>query len=141
MVNYAGDGVYDKGQATSHSRRQLPDDTFALQGPWTLDYQGATAESDASSIKLNYHAKNVYIVVGGTGTMTVMRDGKTTTVADQWAANLTPDRRWQRGGRGLLDVRLSKGLQGFPSHRLMRSRHYGVMTCDGSGRSSGGAWL
>ena len=68
VVNYAGRGGYDEGQANFAFPPPLPDDSFALQGPWALDYQGATADSDASSIELNYHAKNVYIVVGGTGT-------------------------------------------------------------------------
>ena len=113
MVNYAGGGVYDKGQANLTFPAALPNDTFALQGPWTLDYQGATADSDSSSIKLNYHAKNVYLVVGGTGNLTVTRDGKTTTVP----VSGPPTSRQIVGGkdvaRGLLDVRLDKGLQAF----------------------------
>jgi cytochrome c biogenesis protein CcdA/thiol-disulfide isomerase/thioredoxin len=113
MVNYAGGGVYDKGQANLTFPAALPNDTFALQGPWTLDYQGATADSDSSSIKLNYHAKNVYLVVGGTGNLTVTRDGKTTTVP----VSGPPTSRQIVGGkdvaRGLLDVRLDKGLQVF----------------------------
>jgi cytochrome c biogenesis protein CcdA/thiol-disulfide isomerase/thioredoxin len=113
MVNYAGGGVYDKGQANFTFPAALPNDTFALQGPWTLDYQGATADSDSSSIKLNYHAKNVYLVVGGTGNLTVTRDGKTTTVP----VSGPPTSRQIVGGkdvaRGLLDVRLDQGLQAF----------------------------
>jgi cytochrome c biogenesis protein CcdA/thiol-disulfide isomerase/thioredoxin len=113
MVNYAGGGVYDKRQANFTFPAALPNDTFALQGPWTLDYQGATADSDSSSIKLNYHAKNVYLVVGGTGNLTVTRDGKTTTVP----VSGPPTSRQIVGGkdvaRGLLDVRLDKGLQAF----------------------------
>jgi cytochrome c biogenesis protein CcdA/thiol-disulfide isomerase/thioredoxin len=113
MVNYAGGGVYDKGQANFTFPAALPNDTFALQGPWTLDYQGATADSDSSSIKLNYHAKNVYLVVGGTGNLTVTRDGKTTTVP----VSGPPTSRQIVGGKdvagGLLDVRLDKGLQAF----------------------------
>ena len=113
MVNYAGGGVYDKGQANFTFPAALPNDTFALQGPWTLDYQGATADSDSSSIKLNYHAKNVYLVVGGTGNLTVTRDGKMTTVP----VSGPPTSRQIVGGkdvaRGLLDVRLDKGLQVF----------------------------
>jgi cytochrome c biogenesis protein CcdA/thiol-disulfide isomerase/thioredoxin len=80
MVNYAGKGGYDEGKANFTFPPALPNDSFALQGPWTLDYQGAAADSNTSSIELNYHAKNVYIVVGGTGTLTVTRDGKTTTL-------------------------------------------------------------
>ncbi|MDT5167785.1 MAG: hypothetical protein QOD02_1104 [Mycobacterium sp.] len=80
VVNYAGGGSYDEGKANFAFPPSLADDSFALQGPWALDYEGATADSDASSIELNYHAKNVYIVVGGTGTLTVTRNGKTTTM-------------------------------------------------------------
>ena len=113
MVNYAGGGAYDKGQANFTFPAALPNDTFALQGPWTLDYQGATADSDSSSIKLNYHAKNVYLVVGGTGNLRVTRDGKTTTVP----VSGPPTSRQIVGGkdvaRGLLDVRLDQGLQVF----------------------------
>jgi cytochrome c biogenesis protein CcdA/thiol-disulfide isomerase/thioredoxin len=113
MVNYAGSGVYDKGQANFSFPPALPNDTFALQGPWTLDYQGATADSDTSSIKLNYNAINVYIVVGGTGNLTVSRDGKTTTVPVSGPP--TSHQIVGRDGvaRGLLDVRLSEGLQVF----------------------------
>ena len=35
---------------------------------------------DESRIALDYHAKNVYIVAGGDGTLTVSRDGTTTRV-------------------------------------------------------------
>jgi cytochrome c biogenesis protein CcdA/thiol-disulfide isomerase/thioredoxin len=113
MVNYAGGGVYDKGQANFTFPPSLPNDTFALQGPWTLDYQGATADSDTSSIRLNSYAKNVYIVVGGTGHLTVTRDGKTTTVPVSEPPTSHQILSRDDAARGLLDVRLSKGLQAF----------------------------
>jgi cytochrome c biogenesis protein CcdA/thiol-disulfide isomerase/thioredoxin len=113
VVNYAGGGVYDKGQANFTFPAALPDDSFALQGPWTLDYQGATADSDASSIKLNYYAKNVYIVIGGTGNLTVTRDGKSTTVPVSGPPTSHQIVARNDVARGLLDVRLSKGLQVF----------------------------
>jgi cytochrome c biogenesis protein CcdA/thiol-disulfide isomerase/thioredoxin len=113
MVNYAGGGVYDKGQANFTFPAALPSDTFALQGPWTLDYQGATADSDNSSIKLNYHAKNVYIVVGGTGNLTVTREGKTTTIPVSGPPTSRQIVAGKDVARGLLDVRLDKGLQVF----------------------------
>jgi cytochrome c biogenesis protein CcdA/thiol-disulfide isomerase/thioredoxin len=113
VVNYAGSGVYDKGQASFTFPPALPDDTFALQGPWTLDYQGATADSDASSIKLNYHAKNVYIVIGGTGNLTVTRDGTTTTVPISGPPTSREIVTGNDVARGVLDVHSSKGLQVF----------------------------
>jgi putative NADH-flavin reductase len=77
------------------------------------DYQGATADSNASSIELNYHAKNVYLVVGGTGSLTVTRDGQTTTLP----VSGPPQARQIVAGRdvaqGSLQVRPSQGLQMF----------------------------
>jgi cytochrome c biogenesis protein CcdA/thiol-disulfide isomerase/thioredoxin len=113
MVNYAGGGVYDEGQANFSFPAALPNDTFALQGPWSLDYQGATADSDGSSIELNYHAKNVYIVVGGSGHLTVTRGGKTTTVPVSGPPTSRQIVVGNDVARGSLNVGSSKGLQVF----------------------------
>jgi hypothetical protein len=78
-----------------------------------LDYQGATADGDSSSIKLNFHAKNVYIVVGGTGSLAVTRDGKTTTVPVSGPPTSHQIVAASDVTRGSIDVRASKGLQVF----------------------------
>jgi cytochrome c biogenesis protein CcdA/thiol-disulfide isomerase/thioredoxin len=113
VVNYAGAGTYDEGRATFVFPAALRDDSFALQGPWRLDYQGATADSDASSIELNYHAKNVYIVVGGTGSLTVTRDGKTTTLPVSGPPQARQIVAGSDVARGSLQVRPGQGLQVF----------------------------
>ena len=113
MVNYGGTDVYDEGTADFNYPANLADDSFAYRGRWKLDYQGATAESDDSTIALNYNAKNVYIVAGGEGTVTVTRDGKTTTVpisGPPQSRQIVADDEVERGQ---LEVRLSKGLQAF----------------------------
>ena len=84
-----------------------------MTGPWSLDYQGATADGDNSAIKLNYQAKNVYVVAGGTGTLTVVRDGKPTTLqisGPPTAHQIVAD---DQVAPGTLEVRPSKGLQLF----------------------------
>ena len=111
--NYAGNGVYDQGLATFGYPSALPADSFALQGPWALDYQGATADSDSSSIKLNFHAKNVYIVVGGTGSLTITRDGETAAVPVSGPPTSHQIVAANDVTRGSIDVRASKGLQVF----------------------------
>ncbi|MGH3958451.1 cytochrome c biogenesis protein DipZ [Mycobacterium sp.] len=110
MANYAGSGVYDEGSANFAFRPSLPNDSFALQGPWTLDYQGATADSNTSSIELNYHAKNVYIVVGGTGSLALTRDGKTTTLPVSGPPTSHQIVSGNDVARGTLEFRLSEGL-------------------------------
>ncbi len=113
ISNYAGTGVYDQGRAIFAYPPALPPDTFALDGPWALDYQGATADSDSSAIKLNYHAKSVYIVVGGTGSLSVVRDGKTTTVPVSGPPTSHQIVATDEVARDSLEVRVSRGLQVF----------------------------
>jgi cytochrome c biogenesis protein CcdA/thiol-disulfide isomerase/thioredoxin len=111
MVNFAGGGVYDEGPATFNYPPAQPADTFALSGPWSLDYQGAAPDSDDSRIRLNYHAKNVYVVVGGTGTVTVTRDGKSTTLPVDGPPMSHQVLAADQATTGTLEVRPSRGLQ------------------------------
>jgi cytochrome c biogenesis protein CcdA/thiol-disulfide isomerase/thioredoxin len=113
ISNYAGVGVYNKGPATFAYPPTLPPDTFALQGPWSLDDQAATADGVSSGIRLNYHAKNVYIVVGGNGNLTVTRDGQTTTVPISGPPTSHDIATANDVARGSLDIGVSKGLQVF----------------------------
>ena len=113
VVNYGGDGRYDEGSLDFDYPPNQPDDTFALRGPWTLDYQGATAGGDASSIALNYHAKDVFIVVGGEGTLTVTRDGKNKTVPISGPPTLHQIVDDDTLQKGKLEVQVPNGLQVF----------------------------
>jgi thiol-disulfide isomerase/thioredoxin len=113
VVNYAGTGAYDEGRSVFSLPQKLPDDSFALRGPWQLDYQGATADGDASGIELNYRAKNVYIVVGGTGNLVVTRDGKTTTLPLDGPPQAHQIADGKDVTRGSLQVHLSQGVQVF----------------------------
>lgn len=113
VSNYGGGGVYDQGEATFDLPPQLADDTFALKGRWALDYQGATAAEDGSTIGLNYHARNVFLLVGGTGNVTVTRDGKTTVIPVSGSPNTHQIVADADTGAGHLEVGLSKGLQAF----------------------------
>jgi cytochrome c biogenesis protein CcdA/thiol-disulfide isomerase/thioredoxin len=113
VVNYAGLGDYDEGTRIFALPKQLPADSFALRGTWALDYQGVTAASDDNAVALNYHARNVYLVVGGTGTVTVTRDGATTTIPVSGPPNMRQIVTDDQDGTGNVDVSLSQGLQAF----------------------------
>ncbi|MBV9514687.1 MAG: cytochrome c biogenesis protein DipZ [Mycobacteriaceae bacterium] len=113
VVNYVGAGRYDEGDATfTYPPSQAPD-SFALSGPWKLDYQGATATGDTSSIRLNYHAKKVYILAGGIGMLTVNRNGASSTATISGPPNLHEIADAEESGAGQLEVRASPGLQVF----------------------------
>ncbi|OBG40022.1 cytochrome c biogenesis protein DipZ [Mycobacterium sp. E3198] len=115
-VNYGGGGEYQPGTATFAYPTTLPDDRFALRGRWTLDDQGATADSDGAAIRLNYTGKDVYVVVGGTGTITVTRDGRTTATTIGGPPTLHRIAGGDPGDaarRDQLDLQVGKGLQVF----------------------------
>jgi cytochrome c biogenesis protein CcdA/thiol-disulfide isomerase/thioredoxin len=57
----------------------LTQDTFALAGTWTDGQEMLTAGQNAQ-LELSYQAKYVYLVIGGTGSVTVQVNGKTTLV-------------------------------------------------------------
>ncbi|GBG35648.1 cytochrome c biogenesis protein DipZ [Mycobacterium montefiorense] len=113
VVNYGGGGAYDEGSATFDYPPALAADKFALRGPWALDYQGATAAGDDSAITLNYHAKNVYVVAGGTGTLTVLRDGKAATLPISGPPTSHQLVAGDQVAPATLEVRPSRGLQVF----------------------------
>jgi cytochrome c biogenesis protein CcdA/thiol-disulfide isomerase/thioredoxin len=112
-TNYGGGGEYDEGSATFSYPPSLAADRFALTGPWSLDYQGATAGSDGSAIKLNYHAKDIFAVIGGTGTLTVLRDGRPTTMQISGPPTSHQIVADAAQSSGTIEVRPSKGLQVF----------------------------
>ena len=64
--------VRRRAPATFASPAQLPDDSFALSRPVGARLPGHYgSDTDDNAIALSYHARNVYMVVGGTGTVTV----------------------------------------------------------------------
>lgn len=111
VINFGGNERYDQGSATFAYPPALAANSFALSGRWSLDYQGATADSDNSRIKLNYRAKNVYLVVGGTGSLTVLRDGKSTTLPISGAPTAHQVVAGEQVVDGTLEVVPSQGLQ------------------------------
>ncbi|MFZ0834600.1 MAG: hypothetical protein WAM92_16295 [Mycobacterium sp.] len=113
VVNYGDTEKYDEGAARFTYPPAQPADTFTLDGPWSLDYQGATTGSDTSGIRLNYHAKNVYIVAGGSGTITVTRNGKTSAVPISSPPNSHQIVGSDASTAGQLEVQVSQGLQVF----------------------------
>ena len=51
-----------------------PMDTFSFGGQWSVGSEGATAGQEAT-LALNFQAQDVYLVLGGTGTVRVSIDG------------------------------------------------------------------
>ncbi|MGU3653116.1 cytochrome c biogenesis protein DipZ [Mycolicibacterium sp. A43C] len=113
VVNYGGTGVYDEGTHTFDFPDRLAPDSFALRGPWALDYQGITAQARGSAIRLNYRARNVYLVVGGDGTVRITRDGVTREIPVTGPPNMRQIIADDPVGAGTVEVSLDSGLQAY----------------------------
>ena len=77
-VNYAGDGPYRTGEFSFPDKQ--PRDSFALDGAWTLTSQNITPATGQGRIRLDYHAKEVRMVLSGSGTITYLTGGESTTI-------------------------------------------------------------
>ena len=85
---------------------------FALTGTWSVTGESITAGKDAG-IALNFLADDVYLDVGGTGTLTVTVDGVTTRYQVSGAPNIYPILRRGQQESGVLQVDLSPGLSAY----------------------------
>lgn len=112
-VNYGGQGAFDEGTTQFEYPAALPADSFALRGRWAVDYQGVTAIDDQANIRLNYHAREVYLVVGGQGTVTVEEGGRTKSISVGGAPTLYKIHDGDTNSPGTLTVSLDAGLQAY----------------------------
>ena len=106
-VNYAGAQPYRTGRFTPPDR--LPANSYALNGDWTLATQNITPTSAAAQVRLNYRAKEVRMVLSGTGTVTY--GGQTIQVSGtprSYQLVSTPDIRY-----GTVSVEVSAGVQAY----------------------------
>jgi hypothetical protein len=108
---FGGTGDYRRGETAFDFPPELSEDKFAYRGTWTLDDEGATAGGEASSIRLNYYAKDVYLIAGGDGEMSVMRDGVSNTLPITGPPDLHQIVAGDVAGRGHLEVQFGRGMQ------------------------------
>ncbi len=83
---YIGGALKD-GTSDYTYPKSLPDNEFGLSGSWTVGDESITSGAGAG-IELDYLASDVYLDVGGTGTITATVDGKTTSYAVSGAPDI-----------------------------------------------------
>ncbi|HEX9339410.1 MAG TPA: thioredoxin family protein, partial [Pseudonocardiaceae bacterium] len=92
---------------------KLDEDTFALAGTWSDSSEALTAGADAR-LELSYQAKDVYLVIGGTGTVTVAVNGRTTsTLAVSGVPKLYTLVGNASGNRAVLTLAATAGVQAY----------------------------
>ncbi|HEY1828017.1 MAG TPA: cytochrome c biogenesis protein DipZ [Acidimicrobiales bacterium] len=96
-----------------HAPSSIPTNGAALNGTWTDHSQEATAGSNAS-IGLNFMASDVYLVLSGTGTITITDNGKPlSTVSVHGVPKLYTMFSNSQLSSGLLEMHFSPGLEAY----------------------------
>jgi cytochrome c biogenesis protein CcdA/thiol-disulfide isomerase/thioredoxin len=111
--NLASQTIQQDQLANYQAPPTIPPDEYAYDGSWSIGNESATAGPGAR-IQLNFEAKNVYLVLGGTGSVAVSVDGRpsrTVVVSGepklyQLVSSATPE-------RALLSVAASPGVAAY----------------------------
>jgi cytochrome c biogenesis protein CcdA/thiol-disulfide isomerase/thioredoxin len=101
-------------QATQYDfPASLTPDTFALSGVWTEDAEELTAGRSAQ-LKLSYRAHDVYLVMGGKGTVNVQVNGKQSTqVKVSGPPKLYTLVKNATGAQGVVTLGVGSGVQAY----------------------------
>ena len=110
--NFAGDAPLSAGTSTFTAPESVPDDAFVLSGTWQVSDESLTAGAD-SAIVLNFTADDVYLDVGGTGTVVATVDGLSTTYPVSGAPNIYTVFHREKQEHTTLRVTLSPGLEAY----------------------------
>jgi cytochrome c biogenesis protein CcdA/thiol-disulfide isomerase/thioredoxin len=107
---FAGGTSYATGQFTLPAT--VPVNSFGLSGGWTIGQQSITAGTGAR-IALAFHASDVYLDVGGTGTLTVSSGGTSKVIRVSGAPDIYTVAAQQPAQDGSVTIDLSPGLQAY----------------------------
>lgn len=79
-VNFGGAERYSSGDRSFSFPGKQVKDSFALDGDWTLTSQSITPKGADGKVRLNYRAKEVRMVLAGTGTVAYEAGGQSKTI-------------------------------------------------------------
>ena len=112
LNDYVGTPVSPDIQASYRLPNDLPQNTVAYGGQWQVGPERATAIRD-SHLALHFHAKNVYIVLGGRGTVRASIGGRVVKTIPVTAQRLYTVRASQRTADETVDLAFTPGVQAY----------------------------
>lgn len=108
---FAGEGDYNNGVHDFNIAGELRENTFGLNGAWTIEDERITPAGDNSELVINYRAKDVQIVASGEGTLQVDGPTGSFTVDVHGAPNAVDIIQGQSQTHGDLHVKVPQGVQ------------------------------
>jgi cytochrome c biogenesis protein CcdA/thiol-disulfide isomerase/thioredoxin len=112
-VNFAGAETYSAGDKSFTFPDDQAKDTFALDGGWRLTPQSITPTGGSAQVRLNYHAKQIRMVLAGSGTVTFTTDGATKTLRVTGTPNSYQLLSTRDIDSGTVTVTVGKGVQAY----------------------------
>jgi thiol-disulfide isomerase/thioredoxin len=111
-VNYGGEDRYGAGASTFEFPDEQPEDSFALEGAWKIETQYATPEDPTGTIRLDYQASEVRMVLAGAGEIIVRdADGTERTVTVDGTPRSYEIVKQDANDRGILTVDVPAGVE------------------------------
>jgi cytochrome c biogenesis protein CcdA/thiol-disulfide isomerase/thioredoxin len=110
--NYLGSQIVPEKPARYTFASNLSANAFSYDGTWRVGSEAITAISDAQ-LRLNFHAKNVYLVLGGRGTVQVLIDGQHTKTLRVHAQRHYTVRASNTLAHAVLELRFTPGVQAY----------------------------
>ena len=112
LVRYAGETIVPGRQHAYRLPPKLALNDLAYGGSWNVEQERIVAGQGAR-LRLKYVASKVYIVLGGTGTMTVLVDGHRKSSVRVAGDRLYTAVDSQRSGQHLLELRFTPGVLAY----------------------------
>jgi cytochrome c biogenesis protein CcdA/thiol-disulfide isomerase/thioredoxin len=109
---YSGPTSYASGTHQFTPAASVTANSYTLSGTWTVASQSITAGSGAQ-ISLAYHASEVYLDVGGTGTLTVSGSGSAKVIRVSGAPDIYTVASSAAASSGTVTIKLSPGLSAY----------------------------
>jgi cytochrome c biogenesis protein CcdA/thiol-disulfide isomerase/thioredoxin len=112
LSNYVGRTPVPDVDARYTFAQVIPDSTLSYDGHWRVGAEKIVAGKDAR-LRLRFQASDVYIVLGGRGTVLSFIDGKPAGTIHVNAERLYTVRSSKTSMSGLLELRFSRGIQAY----------------------------
>ena len=112
LSNYVGTRPVPNVDHTYQFASTIPENTLSYDGRWRVGAEQIVAGKNAR-LRLRYQAHDVYIVLGGHGTVHALVDGKPAGTIHVDAQRLYTVRSSQALESGLLELRFTPGIQAY----------------------------
>ncbi|MGB2875368.1 MAG: cytochrome c biogenesis protein CcdA [Gaiellaceae bacterium] len=113
LQRYAGSQLYPNREALYHFPPSMPPDSLAYDGHWRVERQRIVSGLGAR-LRLRFYAQDVYLVLGGSGRLQVLVDGKPIqTVRVRGLSRLYTLLRYPAERDGLLELLFTPGISAY----------------------------